>query len=67
LPDGAFVQSEDGAALLVWQGQLWTWTPFGYTGPLPLNLPGPCTLLTPSSTLPVLQAGYAPVLHPTCR
>jgi hypothetical protein len=61
------IHLEDGAALLVWQGQLWTWTPFGYAGPMPLRLPGPCTLLTPSSTLPVLQAGYAPVLHPTCQ
>ena len=64
LPDGTFVQSEDGRMLLVWQGGLRVWRPFGYTERLPLTLPGPFTLLTPPSIMWVLAAGYSPNVHP---
>ena len=67
LPDGVFVQDDDGRMLLVWQGDLLVWTVFGYTERLPLTLPGLFTLLTPPSTLQVLTAGYHPIVHPTAH
>ena len=65
LPDGTFVESEDGEALLVWRASLWLWTPAGYTERFPLTRPGPFTLLTPPSILRVLAGGYSPGVHPT--
>lgn len=67
LPDGTFVQSEDGRMLLVWQGSLWRWTPFGYVEQLSLEQGISCTLLTPLSTVRVLAAGYRPVVHPSAQ
>ena len=65
LPDGVFVQGDDGRMLLVWQGGLLVWTPFGYTEHLPLVFASPVTLLTPPSTMQVLTAGYRSVVHPS--
>ena len=62
LPDGVFVQNENGEALLIWQRQLRLWTPSGYSTTFPLTTPGPFTLLTPPSTVQVIRAGYAPVV-----
>ena len=62
LPDGVFVQNQNGQALLLWQGRLRLWTPFGYSTTFPLTTSGPFTLLTPPSTVQVIQAGYAPVV-----
>ena len=64
LPDGVFVQDDDGRMLLVWQGDLLVWTPSGYTEHLPLVFASPVTLLTPPSTMQVLTAGYHPDVHP---
>jgi len=63
MPDGAFVERDDGISLLKWQGHLWRWTPAGYAESVPLTNSGPISLLTPPSTVRVLTAGYRPVVH----
>ena len=62
LPDGVFVQTGNGEALLIWQRHLHLWTPFGYSTTFPLTTPGPFTLLTPPSTVQVIRTGYKPVV-----
>ncbi len=66
LPDGTFVAlAEAAGAALVWQGQLWPWSPFGYNGPaLPLSS-ATVTVLTPPSIVRTLAAGYRPGVHPS--
>jgi hypothetical protein len=61
LPDGAMI-AMDGTAYAVVAGVAHAWTETGY-GP-PVAIARARTLLTPPSTLAVLQAGYRPVLHP---
>ncbi|MGZ0151577.1 hypothetical protein ACXJJ3_31290 [Kribbella sp. WER1] len=64
LPDGAIVRL-DGVPALVLGGRLLPWAWDGYGEPvLPAGLDQVETL-TPPANLLVLQAGFAPLLHPT--
>ena len=61
LPEGSFV-SWEGQAHLVTATGMRPFSPRGYGPPLPQ--PGaPVTVLTPTPTVAVLRAGYAPALH----
>ena len=66
LPDGAFV-FESGAPWLVAGPELLLWTPAGYSDRR-RRQSGDATVLTPSSLVEVLRAGWAPVVplfHPS--
>ena len=63
LPDGAFVAREN-AAWLVQGNHILRYDPTGYD--VVESLPnGPAEILTPPSTIKVLEAGYKPCLHPS--
>jgi hypothetical protein len=67
LPDGAFVVHE-GAAHLVVGDRLLRWTPAGYTAPVPRPTRGQAVVITPSSLVSILRAGWrslVPLLHPS--
>lgn len=51
-----------GETAWLWAGRWLSWSPEGYHRATPPALDG---MLTPPSTLAVLRAGYAPLLHPT--
>ena len=57
LPDGAYVVL-DGAAWLVWRGELLRWSDAGYTARRTLPRDGDAEVLTPPSIVAVLAAGY---------
>jgi hypothetical protein len=63
VPPGTFVALE-GAAWLVTDGGLREWTPGGYGAHRELPA-GPLEVITPAATVAVIEAGYAPALHPT--
>lgn len=64
LPEGCFFADDDGGAWLVHQRRALRWTHQGYDGTRPLG--GRLRpVLTPSPTVAVLRAGYAPMLHPS--
>jgi hypothetical protein len=66
LPDGAFIE-RDGEASLVLGGGLLRWSPSGYAGRTRRGR-GAATVLTPPAFVEVLRAGWDPVvplLHPT--
>jgi hypothetical protein len=63
LPAGTFIE-QGGAAWLVHGDGLLRWTPGGYNG-REGRPDGQVTVLTPRSTVAVLQAGYVPALHPS--
>ena len=68
LPDGAFVVAED-APFLVLGDELLRWTPGGYTERR-ARRSGKTTLITPPSTVRVLEAGWEsdlPLLHRPSR
>ncbi len=60
LPDGTFI-SLDAAPYLLWQDDLWRWTPGGYTDRLPKMCSADVTVLTPESIVNALKAGYKPL------
>jgi hypothetical protein len=62
LPDGAMVQSGD-ESFLVARGRAMLWSPGGYREAS--HALKDAKLLTPPSTLRVLDSGYRPVLHPS--
>jgi hypothetical protein len=64
LPDATFVEIDEHAYLLKGK-RLWRWDAEGYGKPAALNGPTEVHVLTPFSTVAVLQAGYAPQLHPS--
>jgi hypothetical protein len=66
-PDGTMfvLDAHPGRAILAARGKLWTWTPFGYEGPLHWDRPEPALLLTPPSTAQAIANGYAPHIHPS--
>jgi hypothetical protein len=67
LPDGSFVLLE-GTPSLVLGTELLTWTPAGYTDRRPRPVSGEARLITPSSLVAVLRAGWepaVPLLHPS--
>lgn len=63
LPDGAFVEIES-AAWLVDGDSVFRWTPSEYAE-RNVRPDGEITVLTPRSTVKVLQAGYSPNIHPS--
>lgn len=67
VPPGAFVEHA-GAAWLLWDGQLWRWSPSGYSGQGPELAPGePVALLTPPSMAELFRRGLAPQVHPSAE
>src|SRR5207247_6484961 len=62
LPDGAMVQAGEESFVIV-QGRALQWSMAGYQKAEAAL--GDAMLLTPSSTLRALGAGYRPVLHPS--
>jgi hypothetical protein len=67
LPDGTFVL-HDGAPHLVRGAALLPWTPAGYGAPLARTPGRPAEVITPSSLVAVLRAGWSgvvPLLHPS--
>ncbi len=66
LPDGTFLW-KDGAAYLLWAGQLLRYEAGAYTTALPRPASGMVTVLTPAPTVAALSAGYRPALQATAR
>ena len=64
LPDGAYV-ALDGGAWLVWRGTLLAWTGGGYAERQPRPLTGTADVMTPSSIVALLGAGYPVSVHPS--
>lgn len=67
LPNGTMVEriATPKVAWLVWQGQLWQWSPGGYVGSERVDAGERVQVLTPRSTVKAFAAGYAPVVHPS--
>jgi hypothetical protein len=65
LPDGVFVTlpESDDAAWLVWQGELFRWSPGGYRERRPRPRKLGVRLLTPPATVAAIRAGYVPEVH----
>jgi hypothetical protein len=57
----------DGSPALVLGQQLLPWSWEGYGEPLPTRDLREVEVLTPPANLVVLQAGFAPLLHPSAR
>ncbi len=66
LPDGSMFADGD-AAWLVLGDRLLRWTPFGYVQRRERPRRATVAVLTPTSTVEVIRAGYRPDLHPTAR
>lgn len=68
LPEGAFVQVGERAALVLADRLVpWQAEPDGYGEPIVRPARGTAEVLTPPSSVGVLQHGYIPVLHPSAR
>ena len=65
LPDGAFI-TLDGAAWLIWRGELLAWSAAGYTTRR-TRPTGVAQVLTPRSAVAVMRAGYLPMAHPSAE
>ena len=66
LPEGCMVVLPGNRdPLLVWGGQVYTWTPGGYTAARPLDRDTEVEVLTPPSMMKTLAQGYRPVVHPS--
>jgi hypothetical protein len=65
LPDGAYV-CLDGAAWLLWMGALHRWSAAGYVDRR-RRPRGAVIVLTPPSTVTVIEAGYRPHVHESAR
>jgi hypothetical protein len=61
LPSGTMIDFE-GQPLLIWEGILWRWSFEGYKR-VGTNLPAVVSVLTPESTVRVLESGYRPQVH----
>jgi hypothetical protein len=66
LPDGTFIRL-DGAAWLVWRGQLLAWSAGGYVARRARPTMGSVEVLTPRALVAVLAAGYQPLVHPSAE
>jgi len=67
LPDGTFVEHDDGFWVLLGDAAL-PWSFDGYGTSRPRNsLPATVTVRTPEPTVAVLRAGYVPGFHPSAR
>jgi hypothetical protein len=69
LPGGAMVRRQgDGSFHLVYEGQLFPWSFFGYGTPTPLPTEGEkFELMTPPSTVKVLEVGYPLEVHSSVK
>ena len=67
LPDGAFVTPDEATAYLVWGHQLWQWQPDGYQHAATGIVDLPVRVLTPTSIVRTLSAGYPVNIHPSAR
>lgn len=65
LPDGTFVTADEQHAYLLFKQQLLGWTPAGYTMPVDVIPPFPVRILTPTSLVRTLAAGYPVAIHRT--
>jgi hypothetical protein len=63
---GAFVALDDVPALVL-DDLLVPWSAAGYGTPIDRPARGDATVLTPASTISVLEQGYRPVIHPSSR
>ncbi|MCC5915517.1 MAG: hypothetical protein JJU46_14175 [Balneolaceae bacterium] len=60
IPNGAFIEVDD-AALLIWKGQLYQWSPFGYNQvDQRISLDSEVVVLTPFSIFQMMQSGFTP-------
>jgi hypothetical protein len=66
LPIGAFVVL-DGTPALVLDDRLIPWSSGGYGAPFDRPARGDATMLTPPSTISLLEQGYRPVIHPASQ
>ena len=69
LPDGAFVLLADGPHLVL-GARLVRWSSGGYTSSRPRPRRGPAEVITPPSLLPLLRAGFeplVPLVHPSAH
>lgn len=64
LPDGVMVRHGGGPGLLL-GGRVLPWTFTGYQPPVSLAPNTQVEVLTPPAMVAAIQAGYAPLLHPT--
>ena len=62
LPNGSFV-TIDGHPFLIFDGQLFRWSPLGYEAGTPLPTTGKLTVLTPPSIINAFRAGYSPEIR----
>jgi len=68
LPDGSMaVLPGTRDPLLVWGGQVHTWTPGGYTAARSLDPDTEVAVLTPPSVVKTLAQGHRPVVHPSAE
>jgi hypothetical protein len=67
LPDGVFVVLDDqeGLAYLIRADELLAWSPGGYRERKSRPRGGWVSVLTPTSTVDVIRAGYTPEIHPS--
>jgi len=65
LPDGAFISDDGQNAYLALKGQMLHWTPGGYEKPGVHTVQYPARILTPSSVVRTLLAGYSVGIHPS--
>jgi hypothetical protein len=65
LPDGAFVTLGDDDFRLVWNGDLYRWTPEGYVDQLAMDAVGfgTAAVVTPSVSVAALRHGYPVEVH----
>lgn len=64
LPDGVMIDI-DGAAWLLWQGELRQWSAGGYTRRQPRPTEGHVRVLTPQALVGVVRASYQLMVHPS--
>ena len=65
LPDGTVVTENGLTAYLVLERKLVRWTPGGYETARSLGINFPITVLTPTSIVRALEAGYPVNIHPS--
>ena len=66
LPDGAFIRTLAGPALL-WGDTLLPWSAAGYGAAEPYDPDDEADVLTPSGIIDVMKLGYTPMLHESAR
>jgi hypothetical protein len=67
LPDGAFAAPDEQTAYLVLDQRLWRWKPDGYQRTTAGISDAPLRVLTPTSIVRALSAGYPVNIHPSAR